>query len=542
MNKIIKSKINNKNLNMKTKKLLITIDMLILLSLSIIVTVPVFWHGNFPLTYDGKIYLGRIQQVYESLRNFHLPSEISFIGQDHNLGSMTAMYPWLSSLIFILPLFIIKNGLYSFALGFILLNFITGLNFYMLSRFLSGKRNIRFLGVVLYIFNSYHLEEMFVRNAIGEALAYAFFPLVALGLFQIWNRNNCGILNLSLGMICIANSHILSLFFTILILVVLEISRALIRKLDKEEIVDFSKAILLTILGSIYMIYQIIHIVINNRNMTTASRFFNYISPSISFNEMITNHLKVLFNSWNIGLIAFLLLLFFVIESLIAKNTEDWVMITWIALISLLFSFGIFHLPNKLFFTFQFAGRIYCLTVLCVSLVVVIYFNRYKTNVFSILILLVMTISLGVSAILNYKINPTITDPAELTSKFNKSNYYSLYYYSGCKDYTLNLAKGKYRETKVKWTNSNANSATYKVKETGKYLLPMSAFNKVHYDVLLNGKKVKTTKVQNRFLINTSKENNIVNISARAPFFAYLSFFISMIVSIYIMYKDIIYI
>ena len=70
----------------------------------------------------------------------------------------------------------------------------------------------------------------------------------------------------------------------------------------------------------------------------------------------------------------------------------------------------------------------------------------------------------------------------------------------------------------------------------------MSAFNKVHYDVLLNGKKVKTTKVQNRFLINTSKENNIVNISARAPFFAYLSFFISMIVSIYIMYKDIIYI
>lgn len=522
---------------MKTKKSLITIDMLILLVLSIIVTVPSFLHGSFALTYDGKIYLGRIQQVYESLRNFQLPSEISFIGQDHNLGSMTAMYPWLSSLIFILPLLIIKNGFYSFILGFILLNFITGLNFYILSRYLSRKRNVRFLGVVLYLFNSYHLEEMFVRNSIGEALAYAFFPLVALGLFQIWHSNNCGILNLSLGMICIANSHILSLFFTILVLAVLEISRALIRKLDKKEIIDFLKAILLTTFGSMYMIYQIIHIVLNNRSMTTTSRFFNYISPSISFNEMITNHLKVLFNSWNIGLIAFLLLLFFVIESLKVKNVENWVIITWIALVSLLFSFGIFHLPSKLFFTFQFAGRIYCLTVLCISLVAVIYFDKSKTNVFSTLILIVMTLILGVSAVLNYRSNPTITDPAELTSNFNKNNYYSMYYYSGCKDYTLNLINGKYSEAKVEWTNSNANSATYKVKGTGKYLLPMSAFNKVHYDVLLNDKKVKTTKVQNRFLINTSKKNNIVNISAKATVLAYLSLLISIIVSIYICIK-----
>ena len=167
----------------------------------------------------------------------------------------------------------------------------------------------------------------------------------------------------------------------------------------------------------------------------------------------------------------------------------------------------------------------------------VIYFDKSKTNVFSTLILIVMTLILGVSAVLNYRSNPTITDPAELTSNFNKNNYYSMYYYSGCKDYTLNLINGKYSEAKVEWTNSNANSATYKVKGTGKYLLPMSAFNKVHYDVLLNDKKVKTTKVQNRFLINTSKKNNIVNISAKATVLAYLSLLISIIVSIYICIK-----
>lgn len=154
-----------------------------ILLLSLVLTLSAFWHGTFSLTYDGKIYLGRIQQVYESLKGLHLPPMINFIGQDHNLGAMTAMYPWLSSIIFIIPLLILKNGFYAFFTGFVILNVITGIKFYLLARHLSKNKLYIYLGTIIYIFNSYHIEEMFVRNAIGEALAYAFFPIVVLGLF-----------------------------------------------------------------------------------------------------------------------------------------------------------------------------------------------------------------------------------------------------------------------------------------------------------------------------------------------------------------------
>lgn len=507
------------------------INIFLILIFSSLLTLLAFWHGNFPLTYDGKIYLGRIQQVYESLVSHHLPPMINFIGQDHNLGAMTAMYPWLSSLIFIVPMFILKNGFYSFLIGFIILNFITGVNFYIFSCFLSRKKIYALLGSIIYLFNSYHIEELFVRNALGEAISYAFFPIIALGLFQIWEENKKGIFILALGMIGIANSHILSLYFVILMIILLELFRLVRKKLTLKEVNYFLKSILLTLLGSMYMIYQFCSILFKNKNMTMASRFFNYISPTISFNEMINNHLKVLYNSWNIGMISCGLLFFFLLKVLEKQKMEKWGIATWIALVSALFSFGLFHLPNGLFSTFQFAGRIYCLTVFCISFATVTYFSKYNLSIINIFMLIGLSIVMGSAAILNYKTNPIITDQAEITSSFNKNNYFSMYYNSGCKDYTLPYTKGKYKENSIKWEKSTSNSATYKVESNkgGKILLPVSAFKNIKYNIYVNSKEVKVSKIQNRFLIHVNKGSNTVTINAYANTLSYITFFLSVI-------------
>lgn len=260
-----------------------------------------------------------------------------------------------------------------------------------------------------------------------------------------------------------------------------------------------------------------------------ASRFFNYVSPSVSLEEMINNHLKVLYNSWHIGLVCCTLLIFFLIESFRKKKSENWVIAIWIAAVNVLFSFGLFHVPNHFFLTFQFAGRIYCLTVLCISIVSVMYFNKYGTNFLNIFMISFVTILLGCSAILSYKSAPIVTDQAEVTSNFSKDNYYSMYSYSGCSDYTLKRANpNNYKEAIVTWKKSTGNSATYKVQDEGKVLLPISAFKNVNYNMYINGEKIKVNKLQNRFLINTNEKDSIVKITSYVGILSYLTFIISI--------------
>lgn len=57
-------------------------------------------------------------------------------------------------------------------------------------------------------------------------------------------------------MIGVANSHILSLYFVTLMILISELFRLVNKKITKIEVVAFIKATGLTILGSIYMICQ----------------------------------------------------------------------------------------------------------------------------------------------------------------------------------------------------------------------------------------------------------------------------------------------
>lgn len=44
------------------------------------------------------------------------------------------------------------------------------------------------LTAVLYILMPYHLNDMYIRNALGEFLSYIFIPLVFLGIYKIFQK------------------------------------------------------------------------------------------------------------------------------------------------------------------------------------------------------------------------------------------------------------------------------------------------------------------------------------------------------------------
>ncbi|KRL06135.1 hypothetical protein [Liquorilactobacillus hordei] len=96
------------------------------LVLAIIATVPAFLGGYFKVTYDGGVHLTRWESIYQALKHGKLPVLVNFIGFQGIANAYTGLYPWITSLLFILPRFIFTtNPIAALFCGFVLLNFMT---------------------------------------------------------------------------------------------------------------------------------------------------------------------------------------------------------------------------------------------------------------------------------------------------------------------------------------------------------------------------------------------------------------------------------
>ena len=57
--------------------------------------------------------------------------------------------------------------------------------------FMSEKTKNKLIGTlaaVLYMSMPYHLNDMYIRNALGEFLSYIFIPLVFAGVYRLLNK------------------------------------------------------------------------------------------------------------------------------------------------------------------------------------------------------------------------------------------------------------------------------------------------------------------------------------------------------------------
>ena len=57
----------------------------------------------------------------------------------------------------------------------------------LVSKLTNNKLTGTFAGV-LYILMPYHLNDMYIRNALSEFLSYIFIPLVFLGLYKLFQK------------------------------------------------------------------------------------------------------------------------------------------------------------------------------------------------------------------------------------------------------------------------------------------------------------------------------------------------------------------
>lgn len=508
---------------------------LFFLVLAFISTYPAFIGHFFKLTMDGQIHLIRFESVADAIKNKELPPIVNFMGYG-NVGEVfNGMYPWLSGLVFIIPRVLLSSPMHALFIGFYLLNILTILNVYLLVRKLSNNYYIRLIGVILYQLNAYHLTLMYSRNALGEALAYAFLPLLMLGCYLIWNNKKIGILYLALGMGMIINSHMISSILAFLLIIIAEIYRIFARKLNLKEIVYLISAGILSIPIIIFTVTNITNIALKNRIATTW-RGLNSIDMWESLKAMLQNNITDRGVIFNIGIICFVLLCVLLVTSIVSKSDESWKKYILGAGIIYMLTLNIIPLPTSLPQTaigiIQFTGRLLSIVMVLLVMGCVLFLkvNSNRVNVKSSLIFLFMIMSLlAVGSVRTYH-NIVNDDP--IRYYIDNNNYIEEISKpkDGAMDYAL-IRKNKQAITDGITPKFNVDKVSYDsitlriVERTNK--IPFFLYKGIPYEVKLNGKNVK---IDVGGILNIkAKRGDTIQVSSEATWWNYATFIMSTV-------------
>ena len=508
---------------------------LFFLVLAFISTYPAFIGHFFKLTMDGQIHLMRFESVADAIRNKELPPIVNFEGYGNVGAIFNGMYPWLSGLVFIIPRVLLSSPMHALFMGFYLLNILTILNTYLLVRKLSHNYYIRLIGVVLYQLNAYHLILMYSRNALGEALAYAFLPLVMLGCYLIWNNKKSGMLYLALGMGMIINSHVISSVLAFLLIIIAEIYRIFARKLNLKEVEYFISAGILTIPIAVFTVTNIVNITLKNRIATTW-RGIGTIDMWETLQAMLQNNIADRSIIFNIGIVCFILLSTLFGISIISKTGESWKKYILGAGIVYILTLNIVPLPTNLAKTpigmIQFTGRLLSIVMilLTVSCVLFLETKSDKINMKSSLIFLFMIMSLlTVGSVRTYH-NTVNDDP--IRYYINDNNYIREISKprEGATDYALinrnkqaiiNGITPKYSVSKVSY-----DSIILKIGEkTNK--IPFFLYKGISYGVKVNDKNTKI-KVGGILKLKV-KRGDVIRINSKTTWWNYITFGVSVL-------------
>lgn len=219
----------------------------LLLSLLYVIPIAVFNKGlnGADLSFHLNRLLG-MEGIYASPINFK-----AFYGI--GLG-VNYFYPFLTYY----PFFVLYRLSHSVFLGYYIYQYLLTIITFLIAYYsvsnimvIENKENKKdFAGLLfatLYTFSLYRLDNIVIRFATGEFIAYAFIPLVFYGLFVILKGDYRKWYVLTIGMTLVAYSHLISLLLTALLVGLIFIITFLFVSSKKERLLSFIVATLSTI-------------------------------------------------------------------------------------------------------------------------------------------------------------------------------------------------------------------------------------------------------------------------------------------------------
>lgn len=92
---------------------------------------------------------------------------------------------------------------------------LTGIAMFKLIEEITKNKNISLLGAIIYMCAPYILTDIYIRMAVGEILAYALFPILFLGIHNLFYGNGKKYPLITVGAVGILLSHNISALFAI---------------------------------------------------------------------------------------------------------------------------------------------------------------------------------------------------------------------------------------------------------------------------------------------------------------------------------------
>jgi len=198
---------------------------IILLVLSFFALAPFFHKGFFSMHDDTQVV--RVSEMKDALADGQFPVRIVEnlgYGFGYPIFNFYAPLPYYAGgLINLIGFDSLLSTKAMFVFGILLSAFTM---FYLVSSFYGKAAGVA--SGIVYLYFPYHAVNIYVRGAVGEFFAYAFLPLVFLGIFKIlvgkekisFNNTFHWIALSSIAFFLVAISHNLTLFMLLLLLAV----------------------------------------------------------------------------------------------------------------------------------------------------------------------------------------------------------------------------------------------------------------------------------------------------------------------------------
>ncbi|CAH1850353.1 glycosyltransferase family protein [Convivina praedatoris] len=504
------------------------LNFIFILSLAFLSTFIVFKGHFYNLSTDGLYHLSRFENIYQALKFRELPSlfNFSYVSVNSFAGvAINGMYPWLTGILFIIPRFIFNNPLMAFAGGFFLLNIITIINSNFLMSEITSNRFLIYTGTIIYQFNNFHFIDLYSRTAIGEALGYAFFPLVVLGLLQIHKNKKMGIWTLGIGMGLLANSHILSLVFATIFVIIFEIIKVITRKFNFKILLQLLYAAIISFLVGFYSLYNIISIFINAK-LIGPGRGIAGMIPSAAFQALLDNSMAE-HDAWTIGLPSFILLITLTILYFFEGNLKwaGWIVASDVILLLMMDWLPWQILVSTFISNFQFLSRFTIFIVLFLAIGFISYcaHNKGKLRISNLLILNCLIISFSVAGI--YQFHKSYLGEQTYHHALTSTNYYQLMgkiptfadYLPINKVDNKPAINSEIKFKRASVTSKDINSISFKVNslDDETVVLPAVMYDNYKYKVTVDG--IIVTNLSNNLLkVDLSRGHHIVKLESES--------------------------
>lgn len=501
------------------------IEIAMILIISLLATAPFFLTRGVIIgagEEDWAFHFARIRSMLSAVHAHSLPVNGNFLDFATQGLGVNAMYPYFSLYLFIWPLLLpIKFRISVFILA-LLFNLYATINIWGLVNEFTKKNWIKASITILYLFNNYHLILMYKRFALGELIGYMMLPLVAWGMVRIWKQQKSGIVLLALGVSLTVNSHILSTLFIVFTLVIIEIIRIIIRKINWREIQYLGLAAILTVPMSAVTIYNFLTLSMNNRYVTPT--IIVPLSNSSIYPGIYWSDLRHLFNpisltslnvrTWNVGAIIVLLAVASIIFLIVKREKNDgyYILSGIVGLVLVFLTFNIvswgFTEQVKLFAAMkviQFIGRLLMMAVIFLIMPIMRMLIKIELPVYKIIVGVPILLLLISGSMTIYKTAASHKDfmSAEILDKgINNQIFITDYFPEAKLNESMMKASVRVSHSYIPgpvsfgWSTPTYNSANYNLvvesRITKRYVpTPVVAYRGFNYKVKINNKQVK---------------------------------------------------